>query len=244
MKKLITLLVLIFLLLSPQPTSLLAKALPLEYARTVESCPLYADESCRIVKFYIPKGFCVRAVSVGSDVARVVVMEGYAACPVTEGYVKNINLFFLEERPDTVYPLVELTLKREEVIFGSPDLTLPKAVLGAGERAYFYGTVTANGTEYLYVYAGGQVGYVNKGGFDAFTLPDLDPKVEADTSESFLDDQSAATPPNGNGDDKSVTNGQILVIAVVLICGLCVFYLILRPDRTLLKDKSGGDFED
>ncbi|MBR7135608.1 MAG: hypothetical protein IKD14_00600, partial [Clostridia bacterium] len=72
MKKLITLLVLIFLLLSPQPTSLFAKALPLEYARTVESCPLYADESCRIVKFYIPKGFCVRTVSVGSDVARVV----------------------------------------------------------------------------------------------------------------------------------------------------------------------------
>lgn len=209
------------------------------YAQVIsDDCAFYSDASMKIVKFYIPKTYCVKIVSVGIESSRAVYLDDIPNLPKAEGYVLNVCLNFLEEKPDVTYPEISLTTISDEVIFGDLELKKPKAVIDAGSTANFYGEILVGSDTYEYVYVNGYVGYMRKGSFSSFNIPenpvivktpDLD--VDKDTESSFLNEHE-------NG-DKNLKVSEILIIAVMVVAGLTLIFFILKPNKDLKKDEIG-----
>ncbi len=206
------------------------------YARIVaDDCAFFSDASLKIVKFYLPKTYCVKIVSVGAECSRVVYMDGNLSCPMAEGYVKNVYLSFLDEEPEVIYPALNLASVCDEVIFGDTTLSKPKAVIPVGSSAVFYGAMNINGNEYEYVYVNGYVGYMRKECFAPFNLPLLEIPVKPPDSASSTD-----TAPDDKEIKSDFTTPEVLIIAVIVIAGLSLVFFMLKPT----KEKSQKGFND
>ncbi|MBR2932820.1 MAG: hypothetical protein IKC33_00740 [Clostridia bacterium] len=244
MKKLavISLIIFIFSFLPCVSRTAFCDEIPTSYARiTSDDCPFFADPSLKIIKFYIPKNYYVKIVSVGTESSRVIYMDGNTDCPLSEGYVKNVYLSFEELKGITIYPEITVYTTCDEVIFTDTDLEKPKAVLIAGTSAIFYGTLNIEGVEYLYVYAKGYVGYVRRDGFAQFDVPVN--YVEPVTPPNDTDNNLQSSPSEGDSDNHTAQGAndigaqEVIIIAVMIIAALSLIFLILRPERTNQKTR-------
>lgn len=211
-----------------------------DYGQIVtEDCCFYADASLKIVKFILPYSYYVKIVSVGTEASRVVYRSEDQTCPSAEGYVKNVCLGFNEVLPDSLYPEPTLRLKTDEVVFGDKSLTSPKAVVVAGSSARYYGEIKIDGSDYLYVYVNGYVGYVRKDGFISFDIPlnkvellpdDNDDKTENSSTEKLYEET-----------EKNFSPSEIIVVAVIIVVGLTLLVFALKPSDKRRSERLDGD---
>lgn len=209
------------------------------YAQVIsDDCAFFSDASLKIVKFYIPKTYCVKIVSVGVESSRVVYLDDSPELPKAEGYVLNVCLNFLDEKPEACYPDIFLTAISDEVIFGDFELKKPKAVIDAGSTASFYGEILIGSDTYLYVYVNGYVGYMRKGCFSPFRIPENpiivktpDIGVDNDTESSFISERE--------NHDTNFKVSEILIIAVMVVAGLTLIFFILKPNKDQKRDEIG-----
>lgn len=204
-----------------------------KYARVItDDCALYADQSLKVIKYIIPETYCVKLTSVGTETSRVTYMDGNSLVPCSEGYVKNINLHFLDETPETIYPDITLTTTGNAVLFTDTALTNPKTVIETGVTGTYYGEITILGASYVYVYINGYAGYVRKDGFASFTVPEVVFEVEPDPDTDQSDDSTGETVQNTAN---TFSESEIIVAGALIITGLIVMFFILKP-----QDKNGG----
>lgn len=206
-----------------------------------DEAEFYSDASCRMVKFCLPYGYYVRIVSVGTDYSRVIYMDGQKNLPFTEGYVSNLNLDFSMTPSTSPYPDLILTVKSEEVLFSDVTLNQPKTVISVNSHASYYGKINVNGENFLYVYCSGYVGYVRESAFYDFEItvhPDV-LRLNAEKENSV----EITSEDHSSGETNTVKSDtfRIVVIAVIAIAGLCLLYLILRPERQSSNDRSYFD---
>ncbi len=202
-----------------------------EYARILnEQTPFFADPACQILKFYLPYSYYVRVVKTESESVRVIYMENSSA-PMREGYLKFCDYYPCDYIPENPYPALNLLLKADEILFSSASGGDARVVLCAGERAYYYGEIEQNGEIFYYVYSGAHIGFVRKNAFyehelllHSYPLPETE--EEASDSESPL--QSERNDKNGGG-------VSAIAIAIISVIGVCVIYLLFRPESRALK---------
>lgn len=209
------------------------------YAQVIsDDCAFFSEASLKIVKFYIPKSYCVKIVSVGVESSRAVYLDDTSNLPKAEGYVLNVCLNFLDEKPDVCYPEILLTVISDEVIFGDFELKKPKAVIGAGSTANFYGETLIGSDTYEYVYVNGYVGYMRKAGFSPFSIPENPIIVKTPNEVLDKDTESSFTHERENG-DKNLKVSEVLIIAVMVVAGLTLIFFILKPNKDQKRDEIG-----
>lgn len=209
------------------------------YAQVIsDDCAFFSDASLKIVKFYIPKTYCVKIVSVGVESSRVVYLDDAPNLPKAEGYVLNVCLNFLDEKPDVCYPDITLTSLSDEVIFGDFDLKKPKAVIDAGSSANFFGEIVIESDTYLYVYVNGYVGYMRKGCFSPFSIPE-NPIIVKAPEVNYDEERESSFLNERDNDDKNLKVSEILIIAVMVVAGLTLIFFILKPNKNQKRDEIG-----
>lgn len=232
---LILLLTLIIFGVKPFKPILFSANASTNYALIIEeNCEFFADASLKIVKFYLPKNYAVKIVSVGAESSRVLYMDDSFLYPVAEGYVKNINLNFVDDVPEVIYPSITLTTILDEVIFADNKISQPKAVISKGTEATFYGEYTYLGASYVYVYINGNVGYMKKESFAPYKLPEVNlPKENlTESSTENLDSENNKSP--------TLKTNEILIFAVIIICAIVFLFFVLKPS----KEKPQNNFFD
>lgn len=221
---------------------ILVKAEPFtsEYAQIVtDDCAFYADASLKIVKIYLPKSYSVKIISVGVSCSRVAYMDDSNLYPALEGYVLNVCLNFLDEKPETVYPSLTLTTKYDEVIFGDVNATIPKTVIAEGTSVKYYGEISIEGIIYEYVYTNGFIGYMRKDCFLSFFLPE-NPIIN---NEPLLPDigefeSSALSQTIADGEKQKFDVSEILIVAVIVVAGLILIFFLLKPGKDDKKNQT------
>ena len=232
MKKLIAILIIFFISITAVPQTV--KAQTATYAMVITNeAYLYADASGTMVKYILPKSYFVFVKESFGELARVCAMQGFSDCPEVEGYVKLVDLKFFTEVPQTPYLNFSLTANSDEVLFSDSNATKPKTVIAKGSIAKYYGEYFLNNQKYYYVYANGYIGYVRSTCFDEPLIalhPEYIKLIEqpsiSEVEENYSSSSNKQEPEKNNFDS---TN--IIVIALVLICGLCVLYFIFKPEK-------------
>ncbi len=235
MKKFIAI-ILSILIISVQPVSV--KASVYTYSRVLtEDTGFYSDAGGNYLKFYLPYGYFVKIIEVGSIYTKVNYMNDNAQFPFLTGYVKTVDLIPREDVPITPYPLLNLTVISDDVLFSDISLTVSKVGVYANTLAVYYGEVTTESEEPLvYVYCNGYLGYMRKSCFAPFTLPPHPEPIitQPDSTSSYSQHQNK---PKTNGTD----NLQILIVAGISVIVVSIVYLIFRPGERRIKE---NDYED
>lgn len=216
-----------------------------EYAQIVtDDCAFYADASLKIVKIYLPKSYSVKIISIGVSCSRVAYMDDSNLYPALEGYVLNVCLNFLDEKPETVYPSLSLTSKYDEVIFGDVNASIPKSVIPEGTVAKYYGEISIQGIIYEYVYANGFIGYMRKDCFLSFTVPE-NPIIKNEPLPPDINEaeSSALSQTTENNEKEKFDVSEILIIAVIVVAGLILIFFLLKPGKDDKKNQTIS-FED
>lgn len=208
-----------------------------QWARIInENTPFYADYSCKIVKFYLPKTYFVKVVTAGEDATRVIYMDGNDNLPFREGYIKTCDLLLFDGIPQSPYPEISIKITADEILFADSDKQYPKTVLSAGQTAVYYGLLATGSELFYYVYADGYIGYVRKSAFAPFEVPDHPLPLVTQKPDS----EPNSAPQDTEIDDTDVksafavdsTMKIIITIAVILVC-ISVIYLLFRPRYTV-----------
>ncbi|MBP5373175.1 MAG: hypothetical protein J6Y44_03215 [Clostridia bacterium] len=214
----------------PSGAALGARAEGFSYARVVsDNAVFYSDAALAITRFYLPKSYFVKIVSIGVESSRVIYMESNDH-PAAEGYVKNADLYFTSQTPTEPYPALTLTVAVDEVMFADVSRTQPKCVLSKNSLEYYYGEIVSAGETYLYVYSLGNVGYVKKSSFQDYSLP-LHPTFVEQTEQTSAPDTSKSDSSNTPSPVGSVTTAQVIIIALLIVGVLCMLFLLLRPEQ-------------
>lgn len=221
-----------------------AKEENFSYAQVIaDDCAFYSDASLKIVRFYLPKTYAVKIVSIGTESSRVIYMDDSLSCPFTEGYVKNVCLSFLKEAPKTVSPMVKLTVNCDEVIFADSFLSQPKAVITALESGFYYGELTIGATSYVYLYISGYVGYMRKDCFNDYTIPENPIFLETQPEISTNDSESSHVKIDSEKEKQNFSTAETLIVAVIVIAGLSVLFLVIsknsqnKVEKTYFEDE-------
>lgn len=230
----------------PKTLSANAKEENFSYAQVIaDDCAFYSDASLKIVRFYLPKTYAVKIVSIGTECSRVIYMDDAFSCPFTEGYVKNVCLSFLNDTPKTISPTVKLTVNCDEVIFADTFLSQPKAVITALESGYYYGELTIGAVSYVYLYISGYVGYMRKDCFNGYTIPEnliiVETPPETPTTDS--DSESTLLKADTEKEKQNFSAAETLIVAVIVIAGLSGLFLIIsknsqnKGEKTYFEDE-------
>lgn len=243
MKKLAIFLVIITVLATFKSSVVVrAKEENFTYARIItDDCAFYSDASLKIIKFYLPKTYAVKIVSVGTECSRVVYMDDALFCPACEGYVKNVCLSFLDETPNVISPSVKLTAETDEVIFADSALTQPKAVISAQNTGVYYGKLTVGATDYIYVYINGYIGYMRNDCFQEFDVPEniiVAPNLPDDIKP---DEESTISVKEDPLKEQNFSTAETLIVAVLVIAGLSILFLVIGKNSRDKNEKTYFD---
>ncbi len=234
MKKLIAILIIFFISISATVAPSHAQTATYAMVITDDAC-LYADGGGTIVKYILPKSYFVFVSESFGELARVTAMQGFSDCPQVEGYVKLVDLKFFNEKPTEPYLDLNLTAISDEVLFADNLASKPKTVLAKGSKAKYYGEHTFNNQKYYYVYANGYIGYVRNTCFEEFTVPLHTEYIklieEAESSQSNETSYLESTSSSINKPTNHIDTSNIIIIALIIICGLCVLYFIFKPEK-------------
>ena len=208
-----------------------AAASDAKFARiSTDDAFLYADAGLTMRKFILPKSYYVRIVSFDSDRCRVTYMDG-TDIPTLEGYVKTVDLLFVDETPVDPYPSLKVTASVDEVLFADDTRYQPKCVISRGAVAYYIGEIAVGGESLLYVYASGNVGYVRRSSFNDFSLPDH-PSYETSVSAAPISEGSVTSTEVSK---KTILTGgepaQVIIIALLIVGVLCLLFLLFNKER-------------
>ncbi len=231
MKKFIAIILSIFLI-SLQTDTVNAQSV-YTYSRVMtEDTGFYSDAGGSYLKFYLPYGYFVKILEVGSTYTKVNYMNDNAQFPFLTGYIKTVDLIPREDVPVTPYPLLNLTVISDDVLFADISLTVSKVGVYANTLAIYYGEVVSETDEPLvYVYCNGYLGYMRKSCFAPFIVPSHPEPIQ---SSSFEDSHfsSSHSKPQTNSTD----NLQILIVAGISVIVVSIVYLIFRPGEKRIKD--------
>lgn len=235
---------LIFLIFTTLPKSLSVRAKEenFSYAQVIaDDCAFYSDASLKIVRFYLPKTYAVKIVSIGTECSRVIYMDDAFYCPFTEGYVKNVCLSFLNEAPKTISPTVKLTVNCDEVIFADSFISQPKAVITALESGFYYGEITIGAASYVYLYISGYVGYMRKDCFNDYAIPEN--PVILETPPEIPTNNTESSYVTVYSEKQNFSTAETLIVAVIVIAGLSVMFLVIsknsrnKDEKTYFEDE-------
>ncbi len=242
MKKFIVLII-VFLLLMPVNNIAIAKT-DYEYAMICcDNAPFYADASCSIVKFNLPKTYFVKVVEIYTNYSRVIYMNSNQNLPKVEGYVENVNLEFVDYCPNNPSPNVILTLNSDEVLFSDLINLTPKAVLSNNATANYYGEINFGGETYVYVYSQGYIGYARKVAFNSFQLPNHESYVEETYSSSNTNSNDITSNDNINKEEsENVSSQHVIVISLILLAIVFIAFLFFKPnDKKIVSEAFFND---
>ena len=208
------------------------------YAMAVnDQVVFYADASGKFPRFFVDKGYFVYVTDIVGDFARVNYMEGFENAPSLEGYVKTVDLSFFDKRVSSPYPDVTLFAAADAVTFADAEMTKPRTVIPINAQVRYYGAYVSGGNRLYYVYYQGYVGYVSASAFNEVYI-EPHPEYVALTSPTSAD-APVASAQSDDGNASSVDKAQkdatdptaVIIITLLVIVGLVVLYLIIRPDR-------------
>ncbi len=201
---------------------------------TDDAC-LYADGGGTIVKYILPKSYFVFVTESFGELARVTAMQGLSDCPQVEGYVKLVDLKFFDEKPSEPYLDLNLTAISDEVLFADNSASKPKTVVAKGSKAKFYGEYIFNNQKYYYVYANGYIGYVRNTCFEEVSLPlHIEYIKLIEEAENNQSNETSLSEQGSSGvkqPQNHIETTNIIIIALMIICGLCVLYFIFKPEK-------------
>ena len=235
MKKFIAIILSIILLNITQPNKVLAQNYT--YSRVLTNTTgFYSDAGGNYLKFYLPYGYFVKILEVGPTYTKVSYMNDNAQFPFLTGYIKTVDLIPREDTPLTPYPLLNLTVISDEVLFSDINLTNSKIGVYANTLAVFYGQAKSpNDEELVYVYCNGYLGYMRKSCFAPFTVPDHPEPV---ISNSYQEELSSSQTKSSTA---QTDNLQILIVAGISIIVVSIVYLIFRPGEKKIRENNYED---
>ena len=193
----------------------------------------YSDSGGKNLKFYLPYGYYVKVIAIGSSYTKVSYQTDNSHFPLLTGYVKTLDLIFQEETPITPYPLVSLTVLEDDILFSDYTLTSSKIAVYENSIAVYYGEITFNQEQLVYVYCNGYLGYMRKSCFAPFTIPPHpEPIKNANSSNSQTEKQST---------NEKAENLQILIVAGVSVIVVSFVYFIFKPNGKRVKEEYYAD---
>lgn len=239
MKKLIFITLIILTAFTINTPKSSAKA-SVNYAMVItENACFWSDASQKYLKFYLPYSYFVKVVTVGAEYSRVIYMDGDKNHPECEGYVKTSDLNFEISPSDSPYPKLTLFCETSDVLFSDVEIKSPLTVINKNTQAIYYGEITHDAENYVFVYANGYAGYVRKSAFSSFSLPTHESLAEL-ISRNESEKSTNGSQPNEIKSENTfdVFGVKTIIIAVALIVLLCFIYVILRPDKSLKSEHS------
>lgn len=233
MKQFIAIILSILIFILPTPI-VYAQTPDYTYSRVLtHSTGFYSDAGGNYLKFYLPYGYYVKILEVGSTYTKVSYMSDNSQFPLLNGYIKTVDLIPRTDTPISPFPLLNLTVISDDVLFADSNLTLSKIGVYANSLAIYYGELSSGDTQLVYVYCNGYLGYMRKSCFAQFSLPSHpEPIITTSTSE-----QNSIAIPNKSSTN-STDNLQILIVAGISVIVVSIVYLIFRPGEKRVKENS------
>lgn len=210
------------------PKTVSAEEYNLGYSRVLTTTTgFYSDSAGKNLKFYLPYGYYVKVLDVGTLYTKVSYQSETSHFPYLTGYVKTLDLILQDETPVTPYPLVSLTVSSDDVLFSDYTLSSSKIGVYANTLAIYYGELSFNEENVVYVYCNGHLGYMRKSCFAPFTIP-AHPNPISSSSEQ----EEVITKNNS----PKVENLQILIVAGISVIVVSFVYLIFKPNGKRIKE--------
>ena len=233
MKKFIAI-ILSILIFNISPASVYAQATDYSYSRILtEDTGFYSDAGGNYLKFYLPYGYFVKILEVGPTYTKVCYMNDNSQFPLLSGYIKTVDLIPRYDTPISPYPLLNLTVISDDVLFSDSALTISKIGVYANSLAVYYGELSSGDTSLVYVYCNGYLGYMRKICFAPFTVPTHpEPIITSTSSEQSSNSAEEKTKTN------STDNLQILIVAGISVIVVSIVYLVFRPGEKRVKENS------
>ena len=236
MKKLIIIILSLFLIFITLPKNKVALA-DETYAMVItENASFYSDASQKYEKFYLPYSYFVKVIEIGAEFSRVLYMDDSKNYPQSEGYVKTSDLNFSVNPNSNPYPKITLSCEISDVLFSNAENLTPLTVINQNTPAIFYGELPINGETYLYVYANGYAGYVRKSSFSQFTVPPheslktlIDNNDDKDSSDltSQAPNDTTTQALNDNQIVKTIVIAIVLILVLVFVVFISFIHFIL-----------------
>ncbi len=234
MKKFIAIILSIFLL-SISPTSVHATTTDYTYSRVLTlDTGFYSDAGGNYLKFYLPYGYFVKIIEVGSTYTKVGYMFDNSQFPMLTGYIKTVDLIPQYDIPLSPYPLLNLTVISDDVLFADSSLTISKIGVYSNSLAVYYGEISTGDTPLVYVYCNGYLGYMRKSCFAPFSVPAHPEPIIQNSSTSGQSSSTIQEKSNTNSTD----NLQILIVAGISVIVVSIVYLVFRPGEKRVKENS------
>ena len=213
------------------------------YARIeTDSATLFADASLLVPLFTLPKSYYVKVVDSGGEKTRVTYMSDGQA-PAIEGYVRTVNISFIDITPTNPFPDLKLSVATDDILFSDPEDQKPKCVLSKGSAAVYYGETTKFGETFVYVYAKNNVGFVRKSSFSEYTLSSHPDYIrETAEKQSVLESASATADSISKTENSSADTSKVIIIALLIIGVLCIVFLLFKKEDA--KSASSAFFRD
>lgn len=195
---------------------------------TDKNTAFFADASQQMQKCVLPFGYYVKVVSVGTEYSRVIYMDNSTEYPASYGYVLTANLKLNQTPTTTPYPEVTLTTRADDVIFATATLDAPLAVIQQNSTAVFYGELATPSQTLVYVYANGYIGYMRKSSFIDYALP---PHPDSATLTATPPETPSPSTQTDLPQSHAQNTAQVALTFCIILVGLCLIYLALKPDR-------------
>ena len=193
----------------------------------------YSDAGGNYLKFYLPYGYFVKIIEVGSTYTKVGYMFDNTQFPMLTGYIKTVDLIPRYDTPLSPYPLLNLTVISDDVLFADSSLTISKIGVYSNSLAVYYGEISNGDTPLVYVYCNGYLGYMRKSCFAPFSVPaHPEPIVQNSSTEQTSSTIQEKTNTN------STDNLQILIVAGISVIVVSIVYLVFRPGEKRIKENS------
>jgi len=228
MKAIISLLLSLALTLNATPHKVLAQKESLGYSRVLTTdTAFYSDMAGRNLKFYLPYGYYVKIEEIGATYTKVSYMFENSHFPFLTGYIKTLDLIPKEVTPVSPFPLLSLTVCSDDVLFADSYLQNSKVAVYADSLAVYYGEITQNQEELVYVFCNGYLGYMRKNCFAPYIVP---PHPEPIETPNISQNSSSSN-------SKIKTNNlQIFIVAGISVIVVSFVYFIFKPNGKRIKE--------
>ncbi len=192
----------------------------------------YSDSAGKNLKFYLPYGYFVKILEMGHTYTKVSYQNETSHFPYLTGYIKTLDLISYENTPVTPYPLISLTVLSDDVLFSDSNLQSSKVGVYANTLAIYYGELSTDKEDVVYVYCEGYLGYMRKSCFAPFSVPTHPEPIPSEKQEDITSQIKGQ-----NTKSNQVENLQILIVASVSVIVVSFVYLIFRPSGKRVKEE-------
>lgn len=202
-----------------------------KYSRVLTTTTaFYSDSGGNNLKFYLPYGYYVKIIEVGTIYSKVTYMNENSQFPFLTGFIKTLDLITQDTIPITPYPLISLTVITDDVLFTDSNLINSKIGVYQNTLAVYYGEITnQNEVPLVYVFCNGYLGYMRKSCFAPFVVPTHPTPIEQPNEPTTSEPPK---PENSN----SIENLQILIVAGISVIVVSIVYFIFRPNGKRVKE--------